>query len=350
MTPPPDTLDNWLARCAPPALAEVVTTLAGACGSIASTLSRASLGQLHGEEATANAHGETQKTLDMVCDRTIGLALERCRSVAAWASEERAVPVVSAENGEDGEYLVAVDPLDGSASAVSNGAVGTIFSVHRHPFRGTWPGEAGFLQPGRRQCAAGYTMYGPETMLVVACGDALATFARDGRAGMWRMVDDAPRVPDEARTLSINVSNQRFWEKPVQRYVAECLAGVDGPRAVDFNMRWIGCMVAEVHRLLTQGGIYLYPRDARVPRRAGRLRLLYEAAPMAYIVERAGGLAVTGTQPLLDVVAETLHQTVPVILGARREVERIVSYHAEPHENLHWPLFKERSLFVSQNR
>ncbi len=350
MTSPPDSLDGWLDGCAAPALAEALRAMAGACASIASTLSRASLGEMHGEEATANPHGETQKTLDLVCDRTIGAALERCASVAAWASEERAVPVVSERHGASGEYLVAVDPLDGSASAVSNGAVGTIFSVHRHPTRGTTPGEAGFLQPGRRQCAAGYAIYGPETLLVVACGDALATFARDGRAGCWRAVDRTACVPAETRILSINVSNQRFWEKPVQRYVAECLAGTDGPRAVEFNMRWIGCMVAEVHRLVTQGGVYLYPRDARVPRRAGRLRLLYEAAPMAYIVERAGGMAVTGTQPLLDVVPDTLHQTVPVILGARGEVERIVAYHAEPHENLHWPLFKERSLFVTPTR
>ena len=250
------------------------------------------------------------------------------------------------EHGENGEHLVAVDPLDGSASAASNLAVGTIFSVLRHPFRGTPVGSAGFLQPGRRQCAAGYAIYGPATQLVLTCGAGTACFTWDAAAREWRITTPTVVLAPQTREFAINVSNQRHWDKPVQRYVAECIAGTDGPRAVDFNMRWIGCMVAEVHRVLTRGGIYLYPRDAREPKKPGRLRLLYEASPMAWIVEQAGGLAVTGTQPILDVVPDTLHQTSPVILGSREEVERIVRYHADPHENVHWPLFKDRSLFV----
>ena len=166
------------------------------------------------------------------------------------------------------------------------------------------------------------------------------------RPPAWRLTRATIVLPEDAREFAINASNQRFWEKPVQRYVAECLAGEVGPRASDFNMRWVASLVAEVHRIFSRGGVFLYPRDAKEPKKPGRLRLLYEAAPMAFLVEQAGGAAVTGTQPLLDIVPDTLHQKVPVILGSKHEVERIVRYHADPQENTHWPLFKERSLFV----
>ena len=255
-------------------------------------------------------------------------------------------PTLSSEHGEKGEYLVVFDPLDGSSNIEANISIGTIFSVLRHPFRGTPPGEAGFLQPGRRQVAAGYVVYGPSTVLVVSCGAGVASFTFDARGPAWRLTRDAIALPVESREFAINASNQRFWEKPVQRYVAECLAGEIGPRASDFNMRWVASLVAEVHRIFTRGGVFLYPRDCKEPKKPGRLRLLYEAAPMAYLVEQAGGAAVTGTQALLDIVPDTLHQKVPVILGSMSEVQRIVRYHADPHENTHWPLFKERSLFV----
>ena len=172
-------------------------------------------------------------------------------------------------------------------------------------------------------------------------------FTLDRRDNSWRLCRDNVQVPAATVEFAINTSNQRFWEKPVQRYVAECLAGSAGPRAADFNMRWVGCMAAEVHRVLVGGGVYLYPRDAREPVQPGRLRLLYEAAPMAWLVEQAGGAAVTGTQALLDVVPDSLHEKVSVILGSRSEVDRIVRYHSDPSENVHWPLFRERSLFVA---
>lgn len=339
------TLPDWL-EPQPAPLRAVIDAISTACLEIAATVARAALADLHGASSAVNPHGETSSRLDLLADRVLERAFDGCAAIAAWASEEREAPVVSSTRGETGDYLVAVDPLDGSGLAAANLAVGTIFSVHRHPFRGTPPGAAGFLQPGRRQCAAGYAIYGPATVLVLTCGNGVASFVHDKRANAWRLVDGAMALPDEAATFAINASNQRFWEKPVQRYVAECLAGRDGPRARDFNMRWIGCMAAEVHRVMTEGGVYLYPRDSREPRRPGRLRLLYEAAPMAMLVEQAGGTAVTGTQPLLDVVPDTLHEKVPVILGARSEIERIVAYHADPSENVQFPLFRERSLYV----
>jgi len=340
------TLAEWLAP-RPPGLRMAIEALAGACVEIAAAVADATVSASHGDAGTRNLHGEAQKKLDLLADAAIARALADCASVAAWASEERDDPVLSAQHGESGEYLVAIDPLDGSASAAANLTVGTIFSILKHPFRGTPPGTAGFLQPGRRQCAAGYALYGPATLLVLTCGAGTTLFAREPRDGVFRLTDAALAVPAETRMFAINASNQRFWEKPVQRYVAECLAGSAGPRAADFNMRWVGCMAAEVHRVLVGGGVYLYPRDARQPVQPGRLRLLYEAAPMAWLVEQAGGAAVTGTQALLDVVPDSLHEKVSVILGSRSEVDRIVRYHSDPSENVHWPLFRERSLFVA---
>ena len=340
------TLADWLAP-RPPALRAAIEAVALGCVEIAAAVADATVSASHGETGTRNSHGEAQKKLDLVADAAIDRALARCPSVAAWASEERDDPVVSAQHGASGQYLVAVDPLDGSASAAANLTVGTIFSILKHPFRGTPAGPAGFLQPGRRQCAAGYALYGPATLLVLTCGDGTALFARDPRDGVFRLIRASLALPAETRMFAINASNQRFWEKPVQRYVAECLAGSAGPRAADFNMRWVGCMAAEVHRILVDGGVYLYPRDCRQPMQPGRLRLLYEAAPMAWLVEQAGGAAVTGTQALLDVVPDSLHEKVAVILGSRSEVERIVRYHSDPSENVHWPLFRERSLFIA---
>lgn len=340
------TLAHWLAP-KPPALRAAIESLVRACVDIGAAIASATVSASHGESGTRNSHGEAQKKLDLVADAAIGRALADCASVAAWASEERDEPVVSARHGESGEYLVAVDPLDGSASAAANLTVGTIFSILKHPFRGTPPGTAGFLQPGRRQCAAGYALYGPATLLVLTCGDGTAAFARSPVDGVFRLTSAALALPADTRMFAINASNQRFWEKPVQRYVAECLAGSAGPRAADFNMRWVGCMAAEVHRLLVDGGVYLYPRDSREPVQPGRLRLLYEAAPMAWLVEQAGGAAVTGTQALLDIVPDALHEKVAVILGSRSEVERIVRYHSDPSENVHWPLFRDRSLFIA---
>ena len=340
-----DTLGDWL-EAQPAGMRAVIAAVAGACAQISHALAIGALADLHGDASAINLHGEKQQKLDLFADSCMATAMASCPHVAAWASEEHALPTVSETSGDAGEYLVVFDPLDGSSNIEANISVGTIFSVLRHPFRGTPPGEAGFLQPGRRQEAAGYAVYGPATVLVLSCGQGVAMFTLDPRHHSWRLTKPAVALPAETREFAINASNQRFWEKPVQRYVAECLAGEEGPRASNFNMRWVASMVAEVHRIMSRGGVFMYPRDEKEPRKPGRLRLLYEAAPMAFLIEQAGGAAVTGTQALLDVVPDTLHEKVPVILGSRNEVERIVRYHADPHENVHWPLFKDRSLFV----
>ncbi|MCE9656950.1 MAG: class 1 fructose-bisphosphatase [Burkholderiales bacterium] len=338
-------LAEWLDD-QPAALGDVISALALACQEISTAISLGPLAGLHGKGEGHNTHGEAQHKLDVFADRCIAGTLAVSHHVAGWASEEQELPTLSPSHGEQGEYLVVFDPLDGSSNIDANISVGTIFSVLKHPFRGTPPGEAGFLQPGRRQVAAGYAVYGPATLLVLSCGDGVAAFTLDRRERVWQLTSPELRISEQTREFAINASNQRFWEKPVQRYVAECLAGTEGPRAADFNMRWVASLVAEVHRIFSRGGVFMYPRDNKEPRKAGRLRLMYEAAPMAFLVEQAGGAAVTGTQALLDIVPDTLHQKVPVILGSKGEVERIVRYHADPHENTHWPLFKERSLFV----
>jgi len=339
------TLPQWLASQSP-ALATTLTAITQACARIADSVALGALIGLHGSTDSSNTHGEVQKKLDVFADECLAEALAAYKHVAAWASEEHDDAAISDWHGDGGEYLVLFDPLDGSSNIEANISVGTIFSVLPHPFRGTTPGAAGFLQPGRRQVAAGYVVYGPATVLVLSCGSGVSAFTLDRRDGQWVQTRDAIQIDPQTREFAINASNQRFWEKPVQRYVAECLAGEAGPRARNFNMRWVASMVAEVHRIFSRGGVFLYPRDTKEPRKAGRLRLMYEASPMAFLIEQAGGHAVTGTQNLLDVVPDTLHQKVPVILGSRAEVELIVRYHADPSENVSLQLFKTRSLFV----
>ncbi len=338
-------LPGWLAQQSS-MLAEPLLAIAEACADIAAATRMGMLAGLHGAADSRNTHGEAQQKLDLFADARLAEALARCPSVAGWASEEQAQPVVSPEHGEHGQLLAVFDPLDGSSNIETNLSIGTIFSLLPHPLRGAAPGEAAFLQPGRRQLAAGYVMYGPATVLVLSIGRGVQMFTLDPASGRWLLVRDAMTVPVATAEFAINSSNQRHWDKPVQRYVAECIAGAAGPRTRDFNMRWLACMVAEVHRILTRGGVFLYPRDARVPLKPGRLRLMYEAAPMALLMEQAGAGAVTGTQALLDIVPDVLHQRVPVILGSREEVDRIVRYHAEPSENVSWQLFRTRSLFV----
>jgi len=338
-------LESWLADV-PGTLGGTIAAIALACTKISESAALGPLTGLHGATADTNSHGEVQKKFDVFADEVLAASLAACPAVAGWASEESEAPTISDHHGVSGEYLVAFDPLDGSSNIEANISVGTIFSILPHPFRGTTPGQAGFLQPGHKQVAAGYVVYGPSTVMVLCVGHGVAAFTLDRRQRNWMLTRDNVQLPTHTKEFAINCSNQRFWEKPVQRYVAECVAGVDGPRGKDFNMRWVASMVAEVHRIFSRGGVYLYPRDMKEPRKPGRLRLLYEAAPMALLIERAGGAAVTGTHRLLDVVPDTLHQRVPVILGSREEVDRIVAYHADPSENVSLRLFKTRSLFL----
>lgn len=344
METPVTDLKQWLLT-QPAAPVEALEAIAAACVRMSEAIGLGAIAQLHGAAGAQNTHGESQQKLDVFCDTCMGEALAACSSVAGWASEEQEEPSFSNQH-DTGRYLVVFDPLDGSSNIEANISVGTIFSVLPHPFHGTSPGAAGFLQPGNRQLAAGYVLYGPATVLVLTCGDGVSMFTLDRRSGSWTLTRERVEVPRQTTEFAINSSNQRFWEKPVQRYVAECLTGEEGPRGRNFNMRWVASMVAEVHRIMTRGGVFLYPRDSRQPLRPGRLRLLYEASPMSMLIRQAGGLAVTGTQDLLAVAPDTLHEKVPVILGSADEVERIAQYHAEPSENVTLPLFKTRSLFV----
>ncbi|MFR9749590.1 class 1 fructose-bisphosphatase [Nocardia sp. 004] len=257
-----------------------------------------------------------------------------------------------------GKYLLVFDPLDGSSNIDVNLPVGTIFSVLRAPERIRGEGsahpltDADFLRPGAEQVCAGFTLYGPATMLVLTTGNGVDGFTLDREIGAFVLTHPGMRIPEDTSGFAINAANERFWERPVRRYVHECLDGVDGPRGRDFNMRWVASLVADTFHILTRGGVYLYPRDTRPPARAGRVALLYGADPIAFIVEQAGGAASTGSARVLDVVPEHIHQRVPLIFGSRNEVERIERYHREPEEGPGFDaaLFGTRSLFRPARR
>jgi fructose-1,6-bisphosphatase I/sedoheptulose-1,7-bisphosphatase/fructose-1,6-bisphosphatase I len=268
--------------------------------------------------------------------------------LAGMASEEMDDPYRIPDEYPRGRYMLVFDPLDGSSNSDVNVSVGTIFSILQRSTAGDAE-TADYLKPGHEQVAAGYAVYGPATMLVLTVGTGTHGFTLDRENGNFILTHPDIRVPEDTSEFAINTSNERFWEPPVQRYVAECLAGKTGIRGADFNMRWIASMVAEVHRILLRGGIFMYPKDSKDPGKPGRLRLLYEANPMAMLVEQAGGAASTGRGRILDVMPAALHQRVPVILGSKNEVERLERYHNEydagtdrPFDS---PLFAERSLF-----
>ena len=248
------------------------------------------------------------------------------------ASEEMDLPHLVPHRFPKGEYLLTFDPLDGSSNIDVNVSIGTIFSVLKCPegadLSTPQAAEKAFLQPGTAQVAAGYAVYGPTTLLVLTVGDGVAVFTLDREQGQFVLTQENVQIPADTKEFAINMSNQRFWEAPVQRYVAEMQAGKEGPLGKDYNMRWVASMVADVHRIMTRGGIFMYPMDSKVKDKGGKLRLMYEANPMAFLVEQAGGAATTGRQRILDIQPGNLHQRVPVILGSKNEVERITGYHA----------------------
>ena len=280
-----------------------------------------------------NVQGEVQKHLDVVSNELFVRQVEWSGHLAGMASEEMAAPYQIPEKYPRGKYLLVFDPLDGSSNLDVDVTVGSISSILRAPEEVIASGrdvtEADFLQPGTQQIAAGYALYGPATMLVLSVGNGVVGFTLDHNLGEFKLTHPELRVPEDAQEFAINSSNSRFWEPPVKRYVDECLAGRTGPRGKDFNMRWIASMVADVHRVLQRGGVFMYPWDRREPDRAGKLRLLYEANPMALLVEQAGGLAIAGTQRILDIQPTELHQRAAVMLGSREEVERLRLYHQE---------------------
>jgi len=277
-----------------------------------------------GGAGSENIQGEAQKKLDVIANEVLVEANEWGGHLAAIVSEEMDVPHRIPSDYPRGQFLLLMDPLDGSSNIDVNVSIGTIFSVLRCP-QGMEPEEAAFLQPGSRQVAAGFAVYGPQTQLVLTVGSGVAAFTLDRELGSFVMTAPSITMPADTAEFAINMSNMRNWEPPVKRYIDECLAGKTGPRGKDFNMRWVASMVADVFRILSRGGIFLYPKDAKHV--SGRLRLMYEANPMAFIVEQAGGAATDGRQRILDIQPTALHQRVGVVLGAKNEVERVTAYH-----------------------
>ncbi|MDY0330673.1 MAG: class 1 fructose-bisphosphatase [Thiomonas sp.] len=329
-------------------LAALLVDVTAAVKAISAMTSKGALGGFLGALDTQNVQGEVQKKLDVLSNEAMIQACEWGGLVAGMASEEMDDPYTLPKEFERGPYLLIFDPLDGSSNTDVNVSVGTIFSVLRHTKIGD-PTVADYLRPGTEQVAAGYAIYGPATMLVLTVGKGTHGFTLDREIGNFVLTHPDLKIPADTSEFAINTSNERFWEPPVQRYVAECKAGKTGPRERDFNTRWIASMVADVHRILMRGGIFMYPKDTKDPSKPGRLRLMYEANPIGMIVEQAGGAASTGRGRILEVQPSSLHQRVPVMLGSRNEIERLERYHAEydrgEDKAFESPLFKERSLY-----
>ena len=310
----------------------LIEVVSRACKTISTAVGKGALGGVLGDAGTGNVQGEAQKKLDVLSNEILMEANEWGGHLAGLASEEMEHSHAIPNAYPKGNYLLLFDPLDGSSNIDVNVAVGTIFSVLQCPDGVTEPGDEHFLQPGSAQVCAGYTIYGPSTMLVLTTGRGSHCFTLDREQGSFVLTGRDLQVPPDTQEFAINVSNQRHWHPPMQRYVADLLAGKQGPRGKDFNMRWIASMVADVHRILTRGGIFIYPADRKDLSKPGRLRLMYEANPMAFIVEQAGGAASTGHERMLDVAPTQLHQRVPVFLGSRNEVEAASRYHREAGE------------------
>ncbi len=326
----------------------LILNVALACKAIANRVATGALGDAVGLSDRVNASGEVQHTLDVAANECFVRATEWGGQVAGMVSEEMSEPYLLPARYPRGKYLLVFDPLDGSSNIDVNVSVGSIFSILRARHAGTDPGPQDFLQPGAEQVCAGYAIYGPSTMLVLTVGTGVHAFTLDRALGEFVLTRPHIQIPDTANEFAINASNQRFWEPAVQRYVSECLAGQTGPRGKDFNMRWVASLVAETHRILTRGGMFLYPRGSRDRAKPGKLRLLYEANPMAFLVEQAGGAASTGRQRMLDVTPNHIHQRIPFVFGAADEVVRIEAYHAEPNEPATTlPLYGGRGLFLA---
>lgn len=313
----------------PAELRLLIEVVGRACKTISHSVGKGALGEVLGALESENVQGEVQKKLDVISNEILLEANEWGGHLAAMASEEMEDIHPIPNRYPKGEYLLVFDPLDGSSNIDVNVSIGTIFSVLKAPEGMTEPSEQDFLQPGAKQVAAGYAVYGPQTLLVLTTGNGVNCFTLDREMGSWVLTQRNMQIPAKTKEFAINSSNQRHWHAPVQRYIGELLAGSTGPRGTDFNMRWIASMVADVHRILNRGGIFMYPADLRDPSKPGRLRLMYEANPMAFIVEQAGGMATDGKRRILDIQPEKLHQRVPVFLGSRDEVALVTSYRQE---------------------
>lgn len=339
------TLSESLAQQPNRPLANLLLAVADTVKGIAAMTAKGALAGVLAKLESQNVQGETQMQLDVLSNQAFISSFVASGLVAGLISEEmdEVYPVT-----RGAPFLAVFDPLDGSSNVAVNVSVGSIFSVLKAPQHGLQPQH--YLQAGNNQIAAGYAIYGPSTMLVLTVGAGAHGFTLDPDNQDFILTHPAMQIAPETSEFAINTSNERFWEPPVRRYVSECKAGKTSVRGKDFNMRWIASMVADVHRILVRGGVYMYPKDSKDPSKAGRLRLMYEANPMSFIVEQAGGASSTGRKRMLDIVPEHIHQRVPVIMGSRSEVERVCRYHAEfdaggGAQPDYLPLFNERSLF-----
>ena len=309
----------------------LIETVARACKAIGHAVGKGALGGVLGSLETENVQGEVQKKLDVLSNEILLEANEWGGNLMAMASEEMETIHRIPNEYPKGGYLLLFDPLDGSSNIDVNVSIGTIFSVLRAPeaAKTREVEEADFLQPGTQQVAAGYAVYGPQSMLVLTVGSGVAGFTLDREMGTWVMTAENMAIPEDTSEFAINMSNMRHWEEPVKRYIDDCLAGETGPLGKNYNMRWIASMVADVHRIMTRGGIFMYPWDRRASGKKGKLRLMYEANPMSFIVEQAGGASIDGDQRILDTQPSALHQRIGVVLGSKNEVERVRRYHQE---------------------
>jgi fructose-1,6-bisphosphatase I len=305
----------------------LMNDILSACKVISNYVNKGDLIGVLGSAESENIQGETQKKLDIITNDVFTHTLMRGGQVAGLASEEMDEVYHLPANARRGKYLVVYDPLDGSSNIDVNVSVGTIFSVLRAPEDVIDPQESDFMQPGTEQVCAGYCIYGPSTMMVLTTGQGVNMFTLDQNIGEFMLTHENIQIPADTAEFAINMSNQRFWEAPVQNYVADCIAGETGPLGKRYNMRWIASMVADVHRILTRGGIFMYPIDSKIKAQGGKLRLMYEANPMAMLVEQAGGMAITGTEHIMSIKPSKLHQRVPVILGSKNEVQKVMDYH-----------------------
>ncbi|HEX9173214.1 MAG TPA: class 1 fructose-bisphosphatase [Telluria sp.] len=317
-----------------PDLRLLIEVVARACKTISIAVGKGALGGVLGEAGSAgvasmNIQGEAQKKLDVIANDVLLEANAWGGHLAGMASEEMEHSQPMPDATARGNYLLLFDPLDGSSNIDVNISVGTIFSVLRCPEGVTTAADEHYLQPGTDQVCAGYTTYGPSTMLVLTVGNGTHAFTLDREVGSFMLTTRGMTIPPETKEFAVNMSNQRHWQAPMQAYVGDLLAGSEGPRGKDFNMRWVASMVADVHRILTRGGIFTYPLDAKCMAQGGKLRLMYEANPMSFLVEQAGGAASTGRMRMLEVQPQHLHQRVPVFLGSKHEVEAAVRYHLE---------------------
>jgi len=309
----------------PAGLQELLLAVAHTCTTLSNEVAQGALVGLLGSAGTGNVQGEVQQKLDVIANDLLIEGVQGCTALAGLASEEMELPMPVQGTGN---YLLLFDPLDGSSNIDVNVSIGTIFSVLQKQNPTAALQNSDFLLSGRHQAAAGYVVYGPQTTMALTLGDGVVMFTLDKTIGQFILIKDRVEISPATKEFAINMSNMRHWAQPVRRYVQECLEGATGVRKKDFNMRWIASMVADVHRVLSRGGVFMYPWDQREPNKPGKLRLMYEANPMSFLVEQAGGASTNGKQVIMDIEPQDLHERVSVMLGSKEEVERLQSYHA----------------------